>query len=69
MEPDPSPATSDSEHSNETQFTNQDINQILGITKKGKSRPSLYLFSKKIIILVASITTFVYLSFYYFGGI
>ncbi len=67
MEPDPLPDTLVYRHSNDTQITNQDINQLLGISKKSKQESVLYLFAKKIIILTATITTFIYLSFHYFS--
>ncbi len=70
MEPDPLPETLVYRHLNDTRITNQDINQILGISKKrSKSKSIYYSFAKKVIILTTTITTFAYLSFYYFGRI
>jgi len=67
MEPDPSPEPNIPNHSEDTQITNKDINSILGISKNRTKKPSLYLFSKKVIIVVTSLTTFIYFSFHYFG--
>ncbi len=68
MEPDPLPETLEYRHMNDTRITTQDINQILGISKKrSKSKSILYLFAKKMIIATATVTTFVYLIFHYFN--
>ena len=66
MEPDPLPEPKVVDHSAETKITTKDINTILGVSKRSR-KPALYLFSKRVIILVASVTTFVYFSFHYFG--
>ncbi len=68
MEPDPLPETLEYRHLNDTQITTQDINQLLGTSKKrSKSKSVLYTFAKKMIIATATVTTFVYLIFHYFN--
>lgn len=63
MEPDPSP---DSSLNTETQITNKDIDSILGLHKKVAREHRLYGFAKQVIVFVASITTFILISFYLF---
>lgn len=67
MEPDPSPEPKISNHSADTQITNKDINSILGVSKKRRKNLAPYFLSKKVIIAVASITTFIFFSSHYFG--
>lgn len=67
MEPDPLPEPNTSLHLEDTQITKKDIETILGVSKKRTKRKLLYLFSKNVIIVVATITTFIYFSFHYFG--
>ena len=61
MEPDPSPDSSIN-----TQITNKDIDSLLGVEKKGKKKNLLYLFSKRVILAVATVTTLLF-SVYYLG--
>lgn len=67
MEPDPSSDSSNIPHSDDTQITSTDINAMFGVSKKRAKKPVLYFFSKKVIIAVAVITTFIYLGFHYLG--
>ncbi len=65
MEPDPSPDSSNTIQ--DTQITSKDIDILLGVSKKGKKKKILYLLSKKVILAVATICTFIFFSFHYFG--
>ena len=69
MEPDPIPESSNLNtiHTEKTKITNSDIKQILGVSKKEPKNQMLYLFSKRVIIAVSTVTTLIYFSFHYFG--
>ena len=58
MEPDPSP---DPTHfSSNPEITTADIKKIVGNSKKRKQKP-LYIFSKRLVIIVASLAAFIFL--------
>lgn len=65
MEPDPLPESSGLQL--DTKITNKDIDEILGVPKRGKQQKILYLLSKKVIVVVASVTTFIFFSAHYLG--
>ena len=67
MEPDPSPDPAILTKGSE--ITNSDIKSIVGRSRKTKKDNFVYGLSKKVIISVVSVTTFVYLLSHYFGVI
>lgn len=67
MEPDPSPDPA--VLTKKSEITNSDINSIIGNSKKTKNENPIYGFSKKVIIGVVTLTTFVFLLSHYFGAI